>query len=109
MRGSRWILLRWSRPENSARVLAHKLHESAYAFGVGADIAHAHAREGADIEPAAGSPGADANHDVILEAEPERGAGRLDAALLGNSGDDLPAQFFCRGQRAFEGLLRGAG
>src|SRR6185295_20045047 len=57
------------------------LQEAADAAGVHAQVASSDAAQRADVHAAARAVGAHAHHHVVLEAEPERRVGGLQAAL----------------------------
>src|SRR6185295_11351125 len=75
---SRSRCTRFRSPEAGAS--GHLREEFAHAARVRAEIALAHARDAAHVDAAARALGAHADHDVVLEAEPARGVGGLDAA-----------------------------
>src|SRR6478736_4152810 len=78
----------------------------AYAARVCAHVTLAYAGERANVKAAAGAFSGDADHNVILEAEPEGCSGSFDAALRGIAGDDFPTHGARGGQSAIKGLGR---
>src|SRR5712692_8476257 len=87
-------------PPASSR--SKRLQISAHAFRVGAEVAAAHTRQRPYVHAAPRAIRRDADRDVVLEAEQQRGRCRLDAPLLGVARDDVPAHGARRGERALE-------
>src|SRR5262249_9079485 len=73
--------------------------------GVGAEVALADAGDRADVDAAAIERRSDPHDDVVLESEPPRGGGGLEATFGGRSGDDLPAQGARGGLALREGAI----
>src|ERR1035437_2699391 len=62
-----------------------------YAVCIDAEIALADTRLRAHVNTAAATRGRDANDDIVLEGEQQRGVRGLDAQVPGRHGDDLPS------------------
>jgi len=59
--------------------------------------------EASPVAGCAATRGGDAEDDIVLEAEPQRGIRGLDTRNLGSHGEDVPAH---RARRALGALLR---
>ena len=82
-----------ARRSSAASLFRQPRHERPYSARVDPEVSDAHARQRADVDPAARLAGRrDLDHDVVVEPEPERPVRRLDPIGIGIGRQKLPTQ-----------------